>query len=222
MSNLSIATFVYGGSNITQATDVWQWDYGQTLRIQGLSLPTAVEVHFSKQEIGGTSVTRLGTTSDGVTDVSIPDSMLEGNGIRNYYNVYAFVYLTVPGKGETEYKIKIPVNARPKPEARTNTDSGLTFDEVVNTVNEASEIASNAAIAAQSWAVGGTDSREGEDVDNAKFYSEAAKQAINENGYAAFYIDTSGNLILTRTENITDDLGFILNDLGELEVIIYG
>lgn len=57
---------------------LWQWDYGQQLRIEGLHLPTAVEIHFALQETGGEAITRVGTTKDGVTTVTIPDSMLEG------------------------------------------------------------------------------------------------------------------------------------------------
>lgn len=34
---------------------LWQYDYGQVLRIQGLSLPPAIEIHFSLQETGGRS-----------------------------------------------------------------------------------------------------------------------------------------------------------------------
>ena len=32
--------------------DLWQYDYGQILRIEGLDLPKAVEIHFSLQETG--------------------------------------------------------------------------------------------------------------------------------------------------------------------------
>ena len=32
------------------AYGLWQWDYGQQLRIEGLHLPTAVEIHFALQE----------------------------------------------------------------------------------------------------------------------------------------------------------------------------
>ena len=33
-----------------RAYGLWQWDYGQQLRIEGLHLPTAVEIHFALQE----------------------------------------------------------------------------------------------------------------------------------------------------------------------------
>lgn len=30
----------------TTAAGLWQYDYGQILRLQGIKLPTAVEIHF--------------------------------------------------------------------------------------------------------------------------------------------------------------------------------
>ena len=50
-----------------RAYGLWQWDYGQQLRIEGLHLPTAVEIHFALQETGGEAIPRVGTTKDGVT-----------------------------------------------------------------------------------------------------------------------------------------------------------
>ena len=96
---------------------LWQWDYGQVLRIQGLELPTATEIHFSLRDKGGEAVTRVGTTKDGVTDVVIPDAMLENNGSAVDYFIYAFVYITDETSGQTEYKISMKVKSRPKPEA---------------------------------------------------------------------------------------------------------
>lgn len=43
----NIVTVTFKDSNTATANGVRQWDYGQILRIQGLQLPTAVEVHFA-------------------------------------------------------------------------------------------------------------------------------------------------------------------------------
>ena len=59
----------------------------------GLNLPDFVEVHFALKEKGGTSVSRM-DAKDGVTDVIIPDSMLENEGTLQDYKVYAFIYLS--------------------------------------------------------------------------------------------------------------------------------
>lgn len=94
-------------TTMANAYGLWQYDYGQVLRIQGLHLPSAVEVHFSLQETGGTSVSRVGVTKDGVTDVVIPDSMLENDGADRTYDMFAFIYLTDTTSGQTKYKIKL-------------------------------------------------------------------------------------------------------------------
>ena len=124
-----------GNSNYTYAYGLWQWDYGQVLRIQGLSLPSAVEIHFSLQETGGEATPRIGVTKDGVTDVVIPDSMLEGNNATANYNIYVFIYLTDDTSGETIKKIKLNVNARPKPEGRSGDDT-TTMAAILKAVNE--------------------------------------------------------------------------------------
>lgn len=72
-----IVAFKPGEKEISKYEELDQYDYGQILRIQGLNLPQAVEIHFALQKTGGTSKTRIGITKDGVTDVPIPDSMLE-------------------------------------------------------------------------------------------------------------------------------------------------
>lgn len=127
-----------------RVTGLWQWDYGQILRIQGLNLPKAVEVHFSLQESGVQSVTRIGMTKDGVTDVAIPDSMLENEEAIDNYNAYAFVYLTDDTSGQTEYKICMPVKARPKPEAFDKPEDEEIFQEAITAVRESADRAESA------------------------------------------------------------------------------
>lgn len=106
--NDNIATVVFREDECSsRASGTWQYDYGQILRIQGLDLPKVVEIHFSLEETGGTSVTRIGTTKDSVTDVPIPDSMLENEESDQNYNVYAFVFLTTRNSGSTECRIRI-------------------------------------------------------------------------------------------------------------------
>lgn len=125
--------------NVTykRVTGLWQWDYGQVLRIQGLNLPKAVEIHFSLQESGGEAKKRVGFTKDGVTDVVIPESMLENEEAIDDYNAYAFVYLTGDTSGQTEYKICMPVKARPKPEAFDKPEDEEIFREAIKAVNDA-------------------------------------------------------------------------------------
>lgn len=127
-------------SNSAFAHGLWQWDYGQILRIQGLSLPPAVEIQFSLQETGGESTTRIGVTKDGVTDVVIPDSMLEG-GIetrKDIYYAYAFIYIDDGNSGKTVKKIIMDVKLRPKPEAFSGSDD-TTLGNVIDSLNKFAE-----------------------------------------------------------------------------------
>ena len=121
-----------------EVKDIWQWDYGQILRIQGLNLPTAVEIHFSLDEHGGEAARRIGVTKDGVTDVPIPDSMVENeSAYGDSYYFFAYIYLTDETSGNTEYKIRAKVSTRSKPEGYNSGDS--TFAEILKTVNEIAE-----------------------------------------------------------------------------------
>ena len=131
MSNIVTAVF-QDDEQYCRVRNVWQYDHGQILRIQGLTLPAAVEIHFSLSDTGGEAVTRIGITKDNVTDVIIPDSLLENNGATENYNIYAFVYITDPGAGETEYKITISVKSRPKPENVGPT----TWEAVMEAINQ--------------------------------------------------------------------------------------
>lgn len=130
--------------NYKRVTGLWQWDYGQVLRIQGLNLPKAVEIHFSLQESGGEAKKRVGFTKDGVTDVVIPESMLENEESLGNYDIYAFIYLTDDTSGQTEYKICMPVKARPKPEAFDKPEDGEIFREAIKAVNDAADRAESA------------------------------------------------------------------------------
>ena len=143
MNNISIATFKCG-SKSCEFYGLWQYDYGQILRIQDLGLPPAVEIHFSLTEKGGSSITRVGTTKDGVTDVVIPDSLLENDDASQDYWIYAFVYLTDDDSGSTEYKIAMKVKSRPRPEAIDRPKDQELFREAIAAVNEAAERAENA------------------------------------------------------------------------------
>ena len=110
-----------------------------------------------------------------------------------------------------------------KTDAETAAKKVADISEAVTVDKEAAEsnrILSEAARKeAQAWAIG--DEEIPETVDNnAKFYSEAAKQVATKNGFCHLSIDDSGHLILDRTENIKDELDFELTDNGHLEVII--
>ena len=133
-----IVTAVFKDSAYTKSDNVWQWDYGQILRIQGLKLPTAVEVHFAVSG-ASESITRIGTTKDGVTDVIIPDSLIETGK-----NLVAYVYLRDSESGNTEYQIDMVMSKRAKPEAYNTPDDPELFGKAIEAVNKAADRAEKA------------------------------------------------------------------------------
>lgn len=138
-----IITAVFKESKNTKVSDVWQWDYGQILRIQGLNLPTAVEVDFA---VAGASesIARIGTTKDGVTDVVIPDSLIETGK-----NLVAYIYLRDSESGNTEYQIDMLVTKRAKPEAYDTPEDKEMFGQAIEAVNTAADRAEKAGRTAQ-------------------------------------------------------------------------
>jgi len=251
----------------------WQYDYGQILKLSGVDLPEAYEVHFSNQETGGTTVTQIGN-ADGVT---VPDQFF-----LNGQNIFVWVFLhEALEDGETIYKVVIPIKARPQPsdavptpvEQSEITQAIAALNQAVEETAAAQEAAENAQDAAElaqgkaedaqeaaeiaqgkaedaqeaaetaqgkaedaqeaaegyanaaatseqnaldysktskSWAVGGTGTRSGEDIDNSKYYSEVAQQAATTAGFIDIEIDENGHLIYTRSDTV--DIQFSLED----------
>ena len=169
-------TAVFHESDTARASGLWQYDYGQVLRIQGLSLPTAVEIDFSLQASGGESEPQIGLTKDGVTDVMIPNSMLKNDGCIYDYNIYAFIYITDESSGKTIKKIIMRVRSRPKhcDEKIDTPEDRKLFREAIETVNKSAMEAQNAEKSAEAWAHGHEDYPERAE-DNAKYYAEKAK-----------------------------------------------
>lgn len=104
----------------TYTCSVWQYDYGQILQITGAELPQAVEVQFSLDEKSGETITRVATTTDGVTEVQIPNELLKRDGCKGDYFIYAYIFVSDEKSGNTKYKIAIAVRKRPKPEEPTD------------------------------------------------------------------------------------------------------
>lgn len=88
----------------------YQYDYGQTLEINGLDLEPLVEVDFSADGDDET-ITMTGSTSSRVTTVDIPNDMF----LKSWkwdYKVHAYIYVTDATSGITVKHIIIPVRHR--------------------------------------------------------------------------------------------------------------
>lgn len=140
MKNIVAATF-QPGYTTAKVLGLWQYDYGQILRVQGLELPDAVEIHFSLQEKGGESERQVGLTRDGVTEVAVPNSYLENAGTSRDYSIYAFLYISDGKSGNTEYKITMYVQSRPEPKDPETPEDPKDdpFGKTIEAVNKAME-----------------------------------------------------------------------------------
>lgn len=194
-----ITAIIDAGQHYCQAvSDLWQWDYGQTLRIQGVKLPAAVEVQFSTTERIGETVTRIGVTQEGVTEVPIPDTLLEGGETTQDYTIYAFVYIENGDSGKTEYRVSMNVRARPKPEAHATAEEGELFRQAIAAVSESADRAESARDLAEGSAR------------TAQGSAEAAEQAKNEAVKAAESIKNTK--VPTKTSELENDSHFLTAD----------
>ena len=236
MNNIVIARFL--NSRVATAHSQWQYDYGQILDVQGIDdLPSAFEAHFANAGAAST-ITQIGTNGQ----VVIPDQcFLNGKRI----DVYIYLH-TGADDGETEYHIIIPVNARPQPSDTPPTPVQQdAITQAIAALNDAVEAAETAetnaqasaadaaenaqdaaasAVLAESWAVGETDTREGENQNNAKFWALVAQQGAEHSGYAIFDVNNQdGQMYVTITDPLAQDVSFLVNEnLGTLEVTING
>ena len=172
------------GCRFTQAQgSLWQYDYGTVLHLKGLELPASVEIHFATVERGGESETRIGITADGVTEVKIPDALLEMAKTQDY-NLYAFVYLDDGKSGQTEYKILMTVRARPKPgEEHPDTEKDHPLADAVRAVNAAADRAETAAGNAAESKAAAEDAAE--QADKSRVAAETVAKHVDEAGRTA-------------------------------------
>lgn len=117
---------------------VTQYDYGQHLKITGLSLPAAVEFHFKNANTSELLLV-VGTTTNEVTTVQIPNSLL-----NEPHNITAYIFLSDGESGKTAYRIDINMRVRPAPE-EISTDP-----DDPHYINGLSELIASAADAAAS------------------------------------------------------------------------
>ena len=222
---------------ITWSAINYRYDVTQYLVIDDLTLPAVYQVDFCNK--GDRSTITMVNTENGV---QIPDELLlTGKDIK------AFIVLQGedPGAVETRYEITFPINQRPEredidptPAEESQINALVTaMNEAIQTSGDNADDAHESAIASQSWAVGGTDTREGEDTNNSKYYAEESansaeasadsaevserwaklsEQSAGASGWVYFYIDDDGFLHYVKTENC--DLDFYIDNEGFLHV----
>ena len=141
----NVITAVFGGRRDIVLPARYRYDYGQVLRIAGISgLPDVYEVHFGNS---GTETAYRALVSG--SQVTIPDELFE-TGLDVWFWVYVH---ESAADGTTVYRARIPVNARPKPEdyEPTPAQTGIIEDAIELLNREIADIenAHNNAVAAQ-------------------------------------------------------------------------
>lgn len=133
-------------SRYAETNSIFQYDTGRKLEIYGCNLPKSVEVQFSTDKEKGNTITRVGNTNNGVTTTIIPNQLLNDSEKTSNFCIFAFLYNVDNDGGRTEYVIKIPVVARPKPEnpSEEPLPEPNIFHETVVAVNASAERAENA------------------------------------------------------------------------------
>ena len=128
---------------LQRTRSIWQYDYGQVLKILsgGVVLPNFLEVHFSLSRENEKRITRIGTTVNGVTEVQIPNELLNTENKTHDYFIYAFIYVSTEKYGNTKCEIIIPVKSRIKPEnpSEEPLPEPNIFHETVEAVNAAAD-----------------------------------------------------------------------------------
>lgn len=152
------------GRSTRREQKLWQYDYGQVLRIAGKEFPKVAEVQFSLRQSGGHTLDRIGTNDNGLLSVQIPNELLQNKGVTSDYTIYAFVYLSGDGSGNTKYMIQLPVESRPEPTDPSEDPSidPSIFKDAVNAVNASADRAETAEKSAK------------ESADKAKEYADSA------------------------------------------------
>lgn len=214
----------------TYTCSVWQYDYGQILQITGAELPPAVEVQFSLYENSGETITRIGTTTDGVTEVKIPNELLKREECKRDYFIYAYIFVSDEKSGNTKYKIAIAVKKRPKPEEPTEEPlpEPNIFHETVVAVNASAERAETAEKNAKASEVeaGKYAASASESAGVAEKTKEDALKEVGEKKREAIEAireqeETSVRKIINHTDNEIQRIqNQIANSNGELEQTI--
>lgn len=142
------------GQKAVTTTSLHKYDYGEVLRIKGLSLPQYVAVQFAVDGMSEALPSSIGETVEGVTDVLIPNSLLRSNINPWNYNIMAYVYIVSGSSGKTEYIITIPIKWRPKTgdDQAADDDVAAVIGSAVEKMNTATQRAETAASDAETTA----------------------------------------------------------------------
>lgn len=174
-----VANFTRSNEEI-ELEELWQYDYGQKLQINGLNLPDIFEVHFFWKELEKAKIV-TGYTQKGTSYVNIPDE-----GLKQKRAITAYIYLSTPEEGKTVNTVTMYVSKRPAPENLEIPEKVDLFHYTLTATAEYQKQAAEArqqAIASseesEAWAHGRKD-YPAQEQDNARYYANQAAKYVEE------------------------------------------
>ena len=178
------AIFASGAKTAEIIDDVWQYDFGQTLQISGLSLPPIIEIHYANKG-RDTAIPQVGVTKDGITTAPIPKEILSEKG-----SFTAYIFVTDGESGETCYTINGYVNKRPPVKGFNAPEDQEILHAAVGAVNAAAERAESAETKA---------------TEAAKQTAEDAKQTAADRAETERLVESVSGIgeQVTKVENLT-------------------
>lgn len=156
------------GNSITNLT---QYDQDVCIYASASNIDNAYHVEFFNNTMDEALVMES-TYSNGILKVKIPNSLL-----IQPYTIIGYINITKNNESKCSYGFKIHIRKKPKPQDFIYVENNdyISLTSVKDSCRIFANNASNYASSAKSYAVGGTDTRPDEEIDNAKYYYEQTK-----------------------------------------------
>lgn len=221
MGDKTIKVIFKEGWETMYSNDLTQGDYGQVLKIEGLSLPDGnVEVHFSLTEHTGEAPISIGSVKNNVITVNIPDFILaKENTYNSSYEAYAWIYVTDGESGRTIRKIVFTIDTRAEPTTNVPEDQKDKFlQEVRQVMSETKDIAQSVRDDANNGKFSGIPGEKGDNGKSAYEYAqeggfEGTEEEFTELIAQAGQVDLSG--YVTKEEHEAELLKTVIKTTTE-------
>lgn len=167
-----ITVYDTSGNSIT---DLVQWDTDVVVCIKEEEITKPCKVHFFNSESDAAYAVQ-GVYENGKLKAKIPNVLL-----WQPYTIIGYVHVEENSEGKSIYRFRINMRKKPQPTnyVYSGTKDYIEITAVLEECKAESNKSRNSAINSQSWAVGGTGTRTGEDTNNSKYYSQQSKSSAN-------------------------------------------
>lgn len=174
-----------------------QWDKDVFVSIQENEIDDAYPVHFFNY---GSDISYVVNSvySSGLLIAKIPNTLLTTAEM-----IIGYVYKETGTEQKSIYRFKISMRAKPMPSnyAESGTKDYINIEDVLAECREEAEKIKSWAKTSESWAVGGTDTRTGEDTNNSKYWAQQSGLSANTASTKATAAAASANAAKTSEAN---------------------